>query len=157
MARPSSPAPTRMVFLLHGEDPFRIRLRTGELVAALLAGEGTAAGDLTARSVLPYGTALGLTRVDARDAGAADTISTAGQSPGLFAAPDERRVVLVEHAEALSDTAVIERFPADAAPVLVAPGPIRASRSRSPAGRPRRHFHNAGGHLASAGRRFFVP
>ena len=35
-----------MVFLLHGEDPFRTRLRLGELAAALLGGAPTAPTDL---------------------------------------------------------------------------------------------------------------
>ena len=41
MAQASSSAPTRMLFLLHGEDPFRLRLRANELVHALLAGVPT--------------------------------------------------------------------------------------------------------------------
>lgn len=131
MARASSSAPTRTVFLLHGDDPFRIRLRANELVERLLAGEAVAPGDLSARRLVPYGNALGLTRVDARDEGAADTILIAGQSQGLFAAPDERRVVLVEHAESLDRLDVIERFPADAALILVAPEPVRAARAQS--------------------------
>jgi len=79
---------------------------------------------------MPYGTALGLTRIDARDA-SPDDILVAGQSQGLFAAPDEKRVVLVEHAEALAKSDVIARFPSDAALVLVAPEVMRVSRSRS--------------------------
>ena len=39
-AQASWSAPTRMVFLLHGEDPFRTRLRVGELVESLLAAAG---------------------------------------------------------------------------------------------------------------------
>ena len=35
MAQASWSAPTRMVFLLHGEDSFRTRLRVGELVGSL--------------------------------------------------------------------------------------------------------------------------
>lgn len=127
MAQASSSAPTRMVFLLHGEDPFRIRLRTDELVRSLLAGGHGERGDLASRDLKPFGAALGLTRIDAREGGP-DEIMLAGQSQGLFAAPDERRVVLVEHAEALGRTDVIARFPEDAALVLVAPEPMRSSR-----------------------------
>jgi DNA polymerase-3 subunit delta len=129
MAQTSSSAPTRTVFLLHGEDPFRIRLRANELVHALLAGDGAAKSDLAARVFVPYGGALGLTRIDARE-DSADDVLIAGQSQGLFAAPDEKRVVLVEHAEALDRTDVIAQFPDDAALVLVAPEPIRAAASR---------------------------
>ena len=41
-----------MVFLLHGEDPFRIRLRTDELVRSLLAGGHGERGDLASRERL---------------------------------------------------------------------------------------------------------
>ena len=119
-----------MLFLLHGEDPFRIRLRADELVHSLLAGGRGERGDLAARQLVPFGAALGLTRIDARD-GDPDEILLAGQSQGLFDAPDERRVVLVEHAEALAKTDVIAHFPLDAALVLVAPEAIRATRSRA--------------------------
>src|SRR5216117_3666819 len=43
----SSSVPTRMVFLLHGEDSFRTRLRLGELSAALLSGQSGAPTDLS--------------------------------------------------------------------------------------------------------------
>lgn len=116
-----------MVFLLHGEDPFRIRLRTDELVRSLLDGGKGERGDLALRALRPFGAALGLTRLDARECDV-DEIMLAGQSQGLFAAPDERRVVLVEHAEALTRSDVIARFPEDAALVLVAPEAMRPSR-----------------------------
>ncbi len=119
-----------MVFLLHGEDPFRIRLRATELVLSLLAGERGERGELATSRLEPFGAALGLTRLDART-DTPDDILVAGQSQGLFAAPDERRVVLVEHAEALARRDVIERFPDDAALVLVAPEPMRSTRSRA--------------------------
>ena len=118
-----------MVFLLHGEDPFRIRLRANELVLSLVAGGRGERGDLAARRILPLGAALGLTRLDARGC-SPDDIIVAGQSQGLFAAPDEQRVVMVEHAEALARTDVVARFPEDAALVLVAPEPMRSTRSR---------------------------
>src|SRR5689334_6132761 len=129
MAQASSSAPTRTLFLLHGEDPFRIRLRANELVHALLAGEPAGSARLAERAFVPYAGALGLTRIDAREA-APDDILIAGQSQGLFAAPDEKRVVLVEHAETLAKSDVIARFPADAALVLVAPEAIKTTRSR---------------------------
>jgi DNA polymerase III delta subunit len=119
-----------MVFLLHGEDPFRLRLRASELVHALLAGEGAKPGDLSSRKMRSFGDALGLTRIDARSADP-DEILMAGQSQGLFAAPDDKRVVLVEHAEALLRTDVVTRFPEDAALVLSAPEPMKSQRSRA--------------------------
>jgi DNA polymerase III delta subunit len=130
MAQASSSAPTRTLFLLHGEDPFRIRLRANELVHGLLAGGRAERSELASRSFVPFGGALGLTRIDART-GDPDEILVAGQSQGLFAAPDERRVVLVEHAEALTRMDVVERFPDDAGLVLVAPEPMKSSRSRA--------------------------
>lgn len=80
--------------------------------------------------MLPYGAALGLTRLDARTDDL-DAILVAGRSQGLFASPDERRVVLVEHAESLDRLDVVESFPEDAALVLVAPEPMRSARARS--------------------------
>src|SRR5436309_10984391 len=120
MAHNSSSTPTRTLFLLHGEDPFRIRLRANELVHAVLAGAPGDKGDLATRRFAPYGGALGLTRLDARS-DRPEEILVAGQSQGLFAAPDERRVVLVEHAEALARMDVVEQFPDDATLILVAP------------------------------------
>src|SRR5206468_1459102 len=49
MAQASSSAPTRTLYLLHGEDSFRIRLRAGELISALLAGSTPTRGDLASR------------------------------------------------------------------------------------------------------------
>ena len=118
-----------MLFLLHGEDPFRIRLRANELVHSLLAGGRGERADLASRKLESYGGALGLTRLDART-DPSDQILVAGQSQGLFAAPDERRVVLVEHAESLARGDVIAQFPDDAALVLVAPEAMRQTRSR---------------------------
>ena len=130
MAQGSSSAPTRMLFLLHGEDSFRIRLRANELVHALLAGDSNARGDLSSRAFVPFAGALGLTRLDGRS-DSPDEILVAGQSQGLFAVPDEKRVVLVEHAETLARTDVIGRFPEDAALVLVAPEAMKSARSRA--------------------------
>lgn len=55
-----------------------------------------------------------------------------GASQGLFAAVDERRVVLVEHAEALRSESLIAEFPPDAALVLVTSEKLPASRTRRP-------------------------
>ena len=100
MATGSSSAPTRTVFLLHGEDPFRVRLRLGELVRALLAGQPTSSGGLAGLSEPVIGALLGVTRHDART-DSAEAIVLSGQSQGLFDAVDEQRVVIVDHAEAL--------------------------------------------------------
>src|SRR5256885_9658846 len=129
VAASSSLAPTRTVFLLHGEDSFRMRLRLGELVGALLAGRSTAPTNLAVLLEPRIGTLLGVSRHDARtDAGAAITLS--GQAQGLFDAIDERRVVVVEHAEALRELEVIASFPPEAALVLVAVERLPPSRAR---------------------------
>ncbi len=119
-----------MVFLLHAEDPFRTRLRVGEIVESLLSGSDGTPGDLASRRVPRYAGLLGLTRLDARS-DPPDAIAMAGQSPGLFAAPDEHRVVLVEHAEALERADFLAAFPDDAACVLVTLEPVRSGRTRS--------------------------
>jgi DNA polymerase III delta subunit len=119
-----------MVFLLHGEDPFRTRLRVGELVGSLLAGGAGEPGDLSQRPSPQLGGALGLTRIDARS-DPVDAITMAGQSQGLFAAVDERQVVLVEHAEALGSAEFLMSFPAESALVLVAVEALRTSRGRT--------------------------
>src|SRR3989442_2929351 len=118
MADASPSAPTRTVFLLHGEDPFRTRLRLGELTGALLGGESTASRGLGTVREPRLGALLGVTRLDARS-DPASTIALAGQSQGLFDAVDERRVVIVEHAEALRELDVVAVFPPEAALVLV--------------------------------------
>src|SRR5437899_4130592 len=129
MAAGSSSAPTRTLFLLHGEDSFRTRLRLGELVGALLVGRPTASGDLASLFEPRIGALLGVSRHDARsDSGAA--IVLAGRSQGLFDPVDERRVVVVDHAEALRDLEVIASFPPEAALVLVSVERIASSRSR---------------------------
>src|SRR5438876_11148144 len=87
----SSSVPTRMVFLLHGEDSFRTRLRLGELVAALLGSGPTSGGDLAQASEPRLGELLGVSRHDARTDPAA-AITLAGQAQGLFGPVDERRV-----------------------------------------------------------------
>jgi len=119
-----------MVFLLHGEDPFRTRLRVGELVESLVSGTSGARGDLASRPLPRLANVLGLTRLDARN-DPPDAIAMAAQSQGLFAAPDEHRVVLVDHAEALHTTEFLAAFPDDAACILVSPEPIATGRGRA--------------------------
>jgi DNA polymerase III delta subunit-like protein len=130
MRQPPSSEPTRMVFLLHGEDSFRTRLRLGELVAALLARAPVTAGDLSGVREPRLGALLGVTLHDA-ETDVPSAIAMSGQSQGLFDAIDERRVVVVERAEALRDLALIGAFPREAALVLV-------SVERLPTGRARR-------------------
>src|SRR5437762_6562885 len=127
---------TRMVFLLHGEDSFRTRLRLGELVAALLSGAPTGATDLSTLAEPHLGTLLGVTRHDAR----LDTpgaIMLSGQAQGLFDVLDEPRVVIVDHAEALKELDLIASFPREAALVLVAVERLAAGRSRRAQQRPK--------------------
>src|SRR5437773_12246141 len=90
----SSSVPTRMVFLLHGEDSFRTRLRLGELVAALLSGARTRATDLSTLAEPRLGTLLGVTRHDARLA-TRGAIMLSGPSQGLFDVLDVPRVATV--------------------------------------------------------------
>jgi DNA polymerase III delta subunit len=118
-----------MVFLLHGEDSFRARLRLGELATALLSGEPPTPTDLSTRVESHLGTLLGITRHDARfDTPGAIMLS--GQAQGLFDAVDEPRVVIVDHAEALRDLDLIASFPREAALVLVSVERLAAGRSR---------------------------
>ncbi|MGH2471289.1 MAG: DNA polymerase III subunit delta [Candidatus Limnocylindria bacterium] len=118
-----------MVFLLHGEDSFRTRLRLGELAAALLAGTPVTGANLSTQVEPRLGTLLGITRHDARfDTPGAIMLS--GQAQGLFDAVDEPRVVIVDHAEALRDLDLITSFPPEAALVLVSVERLAAGRSR---------------------------
>jgi DNA polymerase III delta subunit len=118
-----------MLFLLHGEDSFRTRLRLGELAAALLSGAPTAQGDLSALAEPRLGEQLGITRHDARF-DSAGTIMLSGQAQGLFDAVDEPRVVIVEHADALKDLELIASFPREAALVLVSVERLATGRHR---------------------------
>ena len=118
-----------MVFLLHGEDSFRTRLRLGELAVALLSAAPSRPTDISTRVEPRLGTLLGITRHDGR----IDTpgaIMLSGQAQGLFDAVDEPRVVIVEHAEALKDLDLIASFPREAALVLVSVERLAAGRSR---------------------------
>jgi DNA polymerase III delta subunit len=118
-----------MVFLLHGEDPFRTRLRLGELAVALLSGTAAGQTDLATRVEPRLGTQLGITRHDGRfDTPVAIMLS--GQAQGLFDAVDEPRVVIVDHAEGLRDLDLIASFPREAALVLVSVERLAAGRSR---------------------------
>jgi DNA polymerase-3 subunit delta len=115
--------PGRSLYLIHGEDPYRARLRAAELVAALTSGDERPS-DLRAQRSTDLGTHLGLSRHDARSTDAS-LIELSGRSQGLFDAVDEQRIVVVEHAESLSDTDVIARFPSEAALVLVSEAKIQ--------------------------------
>jgi DNA polymerase III delta subunit len=118
-----------MVFLLHGEDSFRTRLRLGDLSAALLSGAPSPPTDLSTRVEPRLGALLGITRHDAR-IDSPGAIMLSGQAQGLFDAVDETRVVIVDHAEALKDLDLIASFPPGAALVLVAVERLAAGRSR---------------------------
>ena len=130
-----------MIFLLHGEDSFRTRLRLGELVRALLDRGPIAAGDLARAREVRLGDLLGVSLHDART-DPPSAIALSGQAQGLFDAVDDRRVVVVEHAEALRDYAIIAGFPSQAALVLV-------SVERLAAGRPRRASRGRAGAAAA--------
>ncbi len=118
-----------MVFLLHGEDSFRTRLRLGELAAALLSAAPAGPTDLRTVVEPRLGGLLGITRHDARfDTPGAIMLS--GQAQGLFDAVDEARVVIVDHAEALKDLELIASFPREAALVLVSVERLATGRSR---------------------------
>jgi DNA polymerase III delta subunit len=120
----------RSLYLIHGEDPYRARLRAAELVAALATGDGRSSDLRTQRST-DLGDRLGVTRYDARGLDPV-VIEMSGRSQGLFDAVDELRVVVVEHAEALVDMGVVTRFPVEAGLVLVSESKI-ATRARRPA------------------------
>ncbi len=125
-----------MVFLLHGEDPFRTRLRLGELASALLSGAPVGPTDLSTKVEPRLGALLGITRHDARF-DTAGAIMLSGQAQGLFDAVDEARVVIVDHAEALKELDLISSFPREAALVLVAVERLAAGRSRRGQQRPK--------------------
>ena len=118
-----------MVFLLHGEDSFRTRLRLGELAAALLSGTPPGTSDLSTLVEPRLGSLLGVSRHDART-DTAGAIMLSGQAQGLFDAVDEPRVVIVDHAEALKELDLIASFPREAALVMVSVERLAAGRSR---------------------------
>src|SRR3989440_8357431 len=132
----SSSAPTRMVFLLHGEDSFRTRLRLGELAAALLSGTPPGTSDLSTLVEPRLGSLLGVSRHDART-DTACALMLSGQAQGLFDAVDEPRVVIVDHAEALKELDLIASFPREAALVMVSVERLAAGRARRAPQRPK--------------------
>lgn len=130
MAGPSAAAPGPALFLLSGADSLRVRLRAHDLARALAAGAAPA-DELAAvpRDVL-RDSAPGLTRLSAKEASPTDLVMAAA-SPGLFAAEGERRVLLVEDAEALADLSTLRGLAADAAVVLSASGRAPAALERA--------------------------
>jgi DNA polymerase III delta subunit len=118
-----------MVFLLHGEDSFRTRLRLGELAGALLSGAPLGPTNISTLVEPRLGTLLGIARHDAR-IDSAGAIMLSGQAQGLFDAVDEPRVVIVDHAEALKELDLIASFPREAALILVSVERLAAGRSR---------------------------
>ncbi len=129
MAAVSSSGSVRPVYLLLGDDPFRIRLRLAELVAALASGGPAESAGIVRWPSPDLGAPLGVTRHDARS-DAPDAMIMSGASQGLFAALDERRVVIVEHAEALRSDRLVAEFPPDAALILVTTETLPASRAK---------------------------
>src|SRR5260221_3282970 len=130
-ARLGRVSPARSLYLIHGEDPYRARLRAAELVAALASGDARSSNLRTQRTA-DLGARLGLSRHDARTTEPA-AIELSGASQGLFDAVDEVRIVVVGHAEALKDTSVVARFPTEATLVLVSETKIQARGRRAPA------------------------
>jgi len=130
MARIAEAHPTRPIYLIVGEDPYRARLRLAELVGIITSGVDRRS-DLAAQRSADLGVPLGLTRHDARIVPPV-TILMSMRSQGLFDAVDERRVIVVEHAEALADHRFIAETPPEAALVLVTVEKVPA-RGRRPA------------------------
>ena len=97
---------------------------------SLIAGADGGSGDLASQDPA-LGATLGLTRFDAADKSFdVSAVTMAGRSQGLFDAPDERRVVVVDHAELLPDGAFVLEFPAEAGLILVAHEKLAAGRPR---------------------------
>lgn len=130
MATAPRRTPSHRIHLIIGEDAYRARLRTAELVSLLTTGNDRPS-DLAMQRSADLGAPLGLTRHDARTAPAA-TIVMSMRSQGLFDAVDERRVILVEHAEALTEHGFIAETPPDAVLLLVTAEKV-ATRARRPA------------------------
>lgn len=117
------------MFLLIGEDPFRARLRLAELVGALVSGASTAPGDLSQATSADLRNTVGVTRHDGRES--ADAIAMSGRSQGLFDDPNERRVVVVDQAEAIADPTFIAEFPVETALVLATTERMQPGRRRA--------------------------
>ncbi|MGH2377608.1 MAG: DNA polymerase III subunit delta [Candidatus Limnocylindria bacterium] len=143
------------MFLLVGEDPFRARLRLAELARALVSGGPTGPGDLSAVASPDLRGLVGVTRHDARQE-STDVIAMSGRSQGLFDDPDERRVVVVEQAEAITDPSFVAAFPAETGLVLSTTERIagRGRRSRGAAvkGAPAERIDLAGAVIDAGGR-----
>lgn len=105
------------VHLVIGEDPYRARLRVAELVSHLADGVDRPS-DLAAQRSPEVGSPLGLSRHDARTVPVAEIVMSM-RSQGLFEAVDERRVILVEHAETLGEHDFIGQTPPEATLVLL--------------------------------------
>ena len=119
----------RQTYLLLGDDPFRLRLRLAELVAALSNGRPAESAGLVHWASPDLGSPLGVTRHDGKD-DSPEAIVMSGASQGLFAALDERRVVIVERAELLPSDSLVAEFPPDAALILVTTEKLPTSRGR---------------------------
>lgn len=122
--------PTRSIHLIVGDDPYRGRLRVAELVSILTTGVDRAS-DLAAQRSADLGAPLGLTRHDARIVPTVAIVMSM-RAQGLFDTVDERRVIVVEHAEALADHGFIAETPPEAALVLITAEKV-APRGRRPA------------------------
>ena len=119
MEKSSTAASARPLFLVHGTDGFRARLRAHDLARALASGEAPTRDLATVARDLLASAPLGLTRISAREA-SPEALLMATASGGLFAS-DERRALLLEDAEML-DPARLRDFAADANVVLRANG-----------------------------------
>lgn len=98
-------------------------------MSALAGGRPSETTDLAAWPSATIGAALGVTRHDART-DPVHAISMSGQARGLFDAPDERRVIVVEHAEAIADPAFLATFPVDSALVMLTTERVATGRRR---------------------------
>lgn len=130
MATTAPRPPVRSIHLIVGDDPYRGRLRVAELVSILTSGVDRPS-NLAAQRSADLGAPLGLTRHDARAVSTA-AIVLSMRAQGLFDAVDERRVIVVEHAEALADHRFIGETPPEAALVLITAEKV-APRGRRPA------------------------
>ena len=116
MATRSAAPRDRPLYLIHGTDGFRVRLRAHDLAGALVHDRAPAADLATVPRDGIAEASLALTRVSARDA-SPDELLLASASEGLFAMVEERRVLLIDDAEAI-DPASLAAIPTDAAVVL---------------------------------------
>lgn len=99
-------------------------------MTALAAGSPPPESAIDRWSGPGLGQTLGVTRHDART-DSPDLIAMSGRSQGLFDAPDERRVVVVDSAEALKDAAFIAEIPAETALVLLTSEKLAPARRRA--------------------------